>query len=183
MSGKHISDKSPEDDNLAKDIPISPELIEAVPEEKRKELIQQISEYSLHVEHIVSSPLPPPKMIKEYQEAVPGSGELIIDSFVQQQKHRRMLEDRGQKEFIKRDMLSLWFAFILALVMILGFIIVILSGRSVEGLLGMGGTVATVAGAFLYNQHSSRKERQEREALTKSASPPELPDSGSEAGK
>lgn len=119
MNGEHASDdKSPEDDGLAK-IPISPELLEAIPEEKREELIQQISEYSLHVEHVFSGPLPPPKMIKEYQQIVPGNGEIIFDSFVQQQKHRIEMEKQSQQNtaekenylltaFIQRERLGMW---------------------------------------------------------------------------
>lgn len=198
MNGEHASDdKSPEDDGLTK-IPISPELLETIPEEKREELIQQISEYSLHVEHVFSGPLPPPKMIKEYQQVVPGSGEIIFDSFVQQQKHRIEMEKQSQQmkkqsqqntaekekylltAFIQRERLGMWLGFVLALVMLTGSFAVILSGFSTVGLISIFGSVISIAGAFAYNRYSSHKEREERED-SESLSPPKLPDGNSKA--
>lgn len=52
-----------------------------------------------------------------------------------------------------------------------GCIVIILSGYSVAGLLGIGGTVSLIAGAFLYRDHNNRKERKEREALERPTSP------------
>lgn len=40
--------------------------------------------------------------------------------------------------------------FILALTLIVGSVHIIVSGYSNEGLLGIGGTVATIAGVFVY---------------------------------
>ena len=190
MSGEHTSDdKSPEDDGLAR-IPISPELLEAIPEEKREELIQQISEYSLQVEHF-SGPLPPPKIIKEYQQAVPGSGEIIFDSFAQQQKHRMEMEKQSQQNtaemeryllttFIQRERLGMWLGFVLALVMLTGSFAVILSGFSAVGLISVFGSVISIAGAFAYHRYSSHKEREARED-SESPLPPKLPDGSDKA--
>ena len=190
MSGEYPSDdKSPEDDGLAK-IPISPELLKAIPEEKREELIQQISEYSLLVEHF-SGPLPPPKIIKEYQQAVPGSGEIIFNSFAQQQKHRMEMEKQSQQNtaemeryllttFIQRERLGMWLGFVLALVMLTGSFAVILSGFSAAGLISVFGSVISIAGAFAYHRYSSHKEREARED-SESPLSPKLPDGSDRA--
>ena len=130
-------------------------------------------------------------MIKEYQQVVPGSGEIIFDSFVQQQKHRIEMEKQSQQNtaemekyllttFIQRERLGMWLGFALALVMLTGSFAVILSGFSTVGLISIFGSVISIAGAFAYNRYSSHKEREARED-SESPLPPKLPDGNSKA--
>lgn len=134
------SDNLPEDSESPQDISIPPEL--------SREQLQYIGQ-PVHIERLFSGPLPPANELAKYEKDV---RKVIVDMAIEQQQHRMTMEDRLQRLFFRRDM----FAFILALIMIIGFIIVILSGYSIEGLLGIGGTVALVIRAFLYND---RKER------------------------
>lgn len=155
----------PGNDRPAPDLPVPLELIQDVPEEKREELVRYISEIS-YIKHFSGS-LPPASELAQYDQEVQR---IIVNEAVQHRRHRATLEDRGQKLFFIRDILALLCAFTLALVLIGGCIAIILSGYSVAGLLGIGGTVSLMAGAFLYRDHNHRKERKEREALEKSAS-------------
>ncbi len=74
-----------------------------------------------------------------------------------------MLETRGQRNFFAWDLLRLLSALIVALSLILFFREVILSGYSIEGLLGIGGTISLAVGAFLYRDISNRKQRDNRD--------------------
>ena len=68
------------------------------------------------------------------------------------------MESRRQILLFVWDYLTLGAAFVLALALISGSIDIIRSGQSIEGLLGIGGAVAVIAGAFLRD----RKRRQDR---------------------
>jgi len=180
-------DKLPDDDQP---IPVPPELIDYIPEEKREEFILGSG---LQVE-AYSGPIPSPKTMGDYEQIMPGAADRILTVFEKQHRHRMEMEKQGQQNtadmeksllsaFIRRERLGMWLGFVLALVMLTGSFAVILAGFSTVGLVTVFGSVISVAGAFLYNQHSSRKERREREAVTKPTSPPELPESGDEAGE
>lgn len=158
-------------DKPAPSLPVPLELIQDIPEEKREELVRYISEIS-YIKHF-SGPLPPASELAQYNQDVQR---IIVNEAVQHRRHRATLEDRGQKLFFIRDILALLCAFTLALILIGGCIVIILSGYSVVGLLGIGGTVSLIAGAFLYRDHNNRKERKAREALEKPTLPPELDD-------
>src|SRR5688572_14191133 len=77
-----ITEQSEDDDEKEK-IELPPQLKEAFPQLKEALLVQIRREYSKF-----SGPLPPPELLKEYNEVVPGCAEIIIDQFVEQSKHR-----------------------------------------------------------------------------------------------
>jgi len=44
-----------------------------------------------------SGPLPPPEVLREFGDAVPGADELILEEFREQGAHRRSIESRESK--------------------------------------------------------------------------------------
>ncbi|MCY4538398.1 MAG: hypothetical protein OXE52_09250 [Chloroflexi bacterium] len=151
--------------NHTPDIPLPPDLLDAIPEEKRAELIQFVSEVAI-VSHF-SGPLPPPDVLNQYDSE---TRKTIVAESVKQRRHRADTESRGQILFFVRDILSLLIAFALAFRLIDGSIYSIQQGQSIEGLLGIGGAVAVIAGAFLRDR-KRRRDRIERDSL--SPEPPE----------
>ena len=154
------------------DLAIPPELIQDIPEEQRDLLIQYVKQ-SLHVEHF-SGPLPPPNLLSQYE---PDVQRLIVNEAVENRLHRTVLESRGQIMYFAREILGLLFGFVLALVLIVGSVQSVLAARSVEGLIGIGGAVSLVVGAFLYTDHKQRSDRKERQALREPSTTDKLPDS------
>ena len=142
------------------DLAIPPELIQDIPEEQRDLLIQYVKQ-SLHVEHF-SGPLPPPNLLSQYE---PDVQRLIVNEAVENRLHRTVLESRGQIMYFAREILGLLFGFVLALVLIVGSVQSVLAAHSVEGLIGIGGAVSLVVGAFLYTDHKKRSQRNERPVL------------------
>ncbi len=76
------------------------------------------------------------------------------------------MESRRQILLFVWDYLTLGAAFVLALVLITGSIDIIRSGQSLEGLLGIGGSVSLIAGAFLFRDRKRRRDRIERDAMS-----------------
>lgn len=75
---------------------------------------------------------------------------IIVIEWVENRKHRTATEARRQRFGFIVQVLGLVLGFTLALTVIVGSVHIIVSGYSNEGLLGIGGTVATIAGVFVY---------------------------------
>jgi uncharacterized membrane protein len=107
-----------------------------------------------------AGPIPPPSMLKEYNEAVPGLGERIISWVEKQSDHRRELErvrTRGAEERMKRGQML---AAVVAVVGLIGSgVAAVFSNPWAAGIIAIvsvGGPTAAVA-------------------LTRGGSPPVLP--------
>lgn len=94
-----------------------------------------------------SGPIPPPALLKQYNEALPDGAERIVQMAEQQSAHRRAMETRGQ-----------FFGFSLALIVLVGAIVLIALDKKVEGLIALVGSVATLAGLFVYRESQERKQ-------------------------
>ncbi len=172
VSSENVSeDQLPDDDNS---IPIPPELIEYIPEEKRGEFIQKINEFVLHVEQY-SGPIPPPGMLADYEQVMPGSGDRILTMSEQQQIHRIKIQEILVNAAVQHEKLGMWRGFILALTIIASGTLVILSGFSLVGFAMVTAPAIAIATVFL---SSSRDKPQTKpDKLEKPSSPPKLPDS------
>ena len=154
------------DENRAPDLTLPPDLLDDIPEEKRAELIQYFSEIAVFAHF--SGPLPPPNVLNQYDR---DTRQVIVSESVEYRRHRTKMESRRQILLFVWDYLTLGAAFALALVLITGSIDIIKSGQSIEGLLGIGGSVSLIAGAFLFRDRKRRRDRIERDSL--SPEPPE----------
>lgn len=150
---------SPIERNPSSDLDLPPDLLADLPDDKRSELIELVSQ--IEVYGSFSGPLPPPAVLNLYED---DARQAIVSGFVANGRHRRASESRGQILFFVRDILSLLIAFALAFRLIDGSIYSIQQGQSIEGLLGIGGTVAVIAGAFLFRDRKRRQDRLERQS-------------------
>ena len=156
----------PGDKKPALDLTLPPDLLDDIPEEKRAELIQFFSEVSVY-SHF-SGPLPPPEVLNRYDHE---TQQVVRSESVENRRHRAKMESRRQILLFLWDYLTLGAAFVLALILISGSIDIIRSGQSIEGLLGIGGSVSLIAGAFLFRDRKRRQVRIARDSL--SSEPPE----------
>ncbi len=107
-----------------------------------------------------SGPLPPPEILKRYDEIVPGTAKNIIESFVNEGRHRREREDRqvAMCEEWAREDVSLQkrgqvFGFILAFTGIAGGLAVTAFGANIGAQIAGAGvsgvSLAAIVVAFL----------------------------------
>ena len=92
------------------DLDLPPDLLANLPDEKRSELIQFVSQ--IEVYGSFSGPLPPPNVLNLYDDE---AREAIVSGVIANGEHRRTSESRSQIIFFVRDILSLLIAFALAL--------------------------------------------------------------------
>ena len=112
---------------LVEQTDLSPELLEAIdalPSKYRETVAKAI-----RVSHF-SGPLPPPKMLGEYEEVLPGSADRIIKLAEDNAQHRRFWEAEILNASSSDNKQKNWFRFLLPLVAIGGAIFLAYRGLS-----------------------------------------------------
>jgi uncharacterized membrane protein len=114
-------------------------------------LSQQVSSYS--------GPIPPPELLKMFDEIDPGRAARLMDWAEDQSRHRMGLESRVVHSDILRSWVGLIAAFVITMTtIIVGGILIYLNhdwagtGLATTGLAGLAGT-------FIYGTTSQRRER------------------------
>ncbi len=98
-----------------------------------------------------SGPIPPPSIIKGYEEVLPGAADRILSMAEEQAKHRQAMERKIVNTESRDSLLGILFAFSLGIGCIVAAIIVVImvpqnSGAiagSVFGVAGIGSIIAT----------------------------------------
>lgn len=109
-----------------------------------------------------SGPLPPPEILKKYDEILPGAAERIIKMAEKQAEHRQLLEQQVIKSDIKNSKLGILCGFLIGIGGISGGVIVAIFGKQplFGGILSFA-SLAILAGVFVHGNESRRKERME----------------------
>ena len=100
-----------------------------------------------------AGPLPPPKMLKQYDDVIPGSAGRIIEWVEKEQAHRHKLENKIVNTESRDSLLGIINAGVISLVLLIGGFVVILSlrttsGTIIGGLIDISG-IATIIGTYL----------------------------------
>lgn len=103
-------------------------------------------------------PLPPPAILKEYDNVIPGGAERILAMAEKQQAHRQDLEKSVIESGVARETEGARFGFILYLASIIAGTWLISSGKDVVGLIELLTTTAAFAGLFVYSREAKKKE-------------------------
>lgn len=103
-------------------------------------------------------PLPPPEMMLRYEEIAPGAARIILEMAQSQSNHRQGLEDQVVKGNLASERRGQWQAFVVSLAVIgLGGYMV-RCGQTLFGLWLAVGTVASLAGVFIYGKRRQGSE-------------------------
>ena len=115
-----------------------------------------------------SGPLPPPEVLQKYNEIEPGLVDRMMKMAESQSQHRQHLEASVILERTRNERRGQTCGFIIALVAILGSFGLIAMGKDVAGISGLVGTIAALAGVFVYSRISQKNENAEkREQVTR----------------
>lgn len=117
-----------------------------------------------------SGPLPPPEMMRGYEDVHAGSADRILSS-----------AERRQRDLARYELLGLILAFFVALALIAlsAYALALGSVAASIGVIVAG--IASTAGTFIFgNRARHRQLRERREALQKPPPHPELPQSESD---
>lgn len=107
---------------------------------------------------IHSGPIPSASELAKYENILPGAADRIITMAENQSKHRQEMEKKMLLANIKAEQCGQIFGFIIfGMAIIAGFILLIL-GKSVEGLASLTIAVGSIVGLFVYSRQEARKE-------------------------
>lgn len=109
-----------------------------------------------------SGPLPPPEVLRGFEDIVPGAAERIIKMAEEQSFHRRVLEKKVIDSDISRSKWGQILGFVIAVIGLGVSAVVAVFGSAVAGgVIGVG-TLASLVGVFMYGSSVRSKEREEK---------------------
>lgn len=111
---------------------------------------------------IRSGPLPSADELDGYEKVLPGAADRIIKMAENQARHRQNLENKAVDAGIGDSKRGQYFAFILALIAVVGGIVLIFFDKALTGFGLVVGSVASLVGVFIYGRKSEIKERTEK---------------------
>jgi uncharacterized membrane protein len=110
-----------------------------------------------------SGPLPPPEILAQYDDIVPGSAKLIFAMVEKQSAHRILLEDRTNKAQTEQSGRGQWMAFVVAMAFLGGSLWISHDGYPAVGAVLGGATVVSLATAFILGKRGQQRDlEQER---------------------
>lgn len=105
-----------------------------------------------------SGPMPHPSIVAGYEDTYPGAAAIIFKSFQDQTAHRIEIEKKVIETGAKKEMLGIWFGFIIAIVAILGGIYAALQDKVFLGGAVTFAGLGLLVGAFIYNKRPESKD-------------------------
>jgi|SRR5579884_2775204 len=108
-----------------------------------------------------AGPLPPPQILRSYEQICRGAADRILKMAEEQSKHRQTLEKSVVAASISSERFGMFSAFFITLVLIIGGIVLIVLGKSVPS--GVVGFFAIFAPAIFqgYNFYKSKSEEEQ----------------------
>ena len=111
------------------------------------------------VQSSFEGPLPPPEILRRFDEVVPGAAERIIRMAEEQFAHRTTLEKKVIDSDISRSKWGQILGFMIAVVGLGVSALVTIYGNQWAGAVIGGGTLASLVGVFMYGARTRNKER------------------------
>jgi len=111
-----------------------------------------------------SGPLPPPGLLKQYNDVIPNGAERIMAMAERQSAHREALEDKVVTGNLASQARGSHYAFLICLVSIVGGFVLIGMGKSIVGVSAVIGSLATLTSVFLLAKREQRRDRMEKSA-------------------
>jgi uncharacterized membrane protein len=118
-----------------------------------------------------AGPLPPPEVLKGYEEVLPGSADRILKMAEGQSSHRQALETVAVNGGHRRSWWGLWLGFASTLVVMGLGAGMVFAGHDAAGASVMGIDVVGLASVFVYAQQSQRRERQTKATISQIRAP------------
>lgn len=153
---------------------VIPDIIEELPAEQRELLLEFFAmQYR--------GPIPPPAMLKQFDQVVEGAAKQILDDAHAQSRHRREMEKIQVEAAISQGRLGQIFAFVIALLVIGGGIYLVATGQSAAGLAVLLPGLVGLLGLFVYSEVRGRDSSAELPQLPTGAEQENDPDSRGES--
>lgn len=110
-----------------------------------------------------SGPIPPPIVLKEYNDICPGAADRILKMAEDQSTHRQRLEKEVITSDIKNEKRGQLFGFLIGVTGITASVFLGVFASSWAAVLLGGGTLVSLTSVFVYGKRQSTKALQEKE--------------------
>ena len=132
-----------------------------------KEQVRQVVAEVIRSEF--SGPIPPPSIIKGYEDVLPGSADRILTMAENQSKHRQDMERRIVIAESRDSLLGVLFAFLLGIGCIVAAIVIVVmvpanSGAISGAIMGLTGIASITASFIKGTRNSYRQSNKENES-------------------
>ncbi|QHN05152.1 DUF2335 domain-containing protein [Granulicella sp. WH15] len=125
--------------------------------------VDNVNAVSRSVEFVsYSGPLPPPEVLRQFEEIIPGSAERIFSQFEAQSTHRRRMEATAISSGAFSQKLGTISGALIGLLGVGGGVWLSHDGKSLAGLSTLFSTLAVLVGTYLYKRHQQDNERAEK---------------------
>ena len=156
---------------LLANTPISPELIQDIPQEKQAEFLRAVVALRLQVEQVeqYSGPIPHPSIVERYERTLPGSADRILSMAEEQQIANIEYERQDQQIRVRVDMTAiqgLIWNVRLGMILVVGLALAIVLigmrimelGHSAEGFAVIVGAACGIGIAYMKSLSHSRDD-------------------------
>lgn len=113
-----------------------------------------------------SGPMPPPELVREYEQILPGAAQYFFAALERQSLHRQQLEQNVISANISNERTGMWLAFALAVIAMVSGTLLIHENRDPQGLSLIVGTMVSLCAVFVYSRTRARREVREKSPET-----------------
>lgn len=134
-----------------------------IPKDKKAKIIRAALGISIRKASSFSGPIPPPELLKGYNEVVKDGAERIVTMAEKQSNHRMKLEDHAIREELKQSRLGQVFGFVLGIVgLLLAAILAILDHETIAGIFGTT-TILGLVTVFVLGKKAQKKDLEDKD--------------------
>lgn len=108
-----------------------------------------------------SGPIPPPQLLKGYEDIMPGSAREIFDMAKDQAAHERSFENKALGAQMRDNLLGQVFGFLIGTIAILAGTYAAVNGAQLSGGLIGGGGVAALTAVFVLGRRPKNSDKSE----------------------
>ncbi|MDR0873347.1 MAG: DUF2335 domain-containing protein [Prevotellaceae bacterium] len=131
--------------------------------EKKEQIVRTIGNISIQQASMFSGPVPPPEILKGYNEIIPNSAERMLVMAEKQLGHLIEIENHAIKEELKQSRLGQLFGFILGLVGFgLATFLAFFGHETIAGIFGTTTIVGLVTVFVLGRKVQKEKTKEEK---------------------
>jgi uncharacterized membrane protein len=105
-----------------------------------------------------TGPLPPPEILRKYDELLPGSAERIIAMAERQGAHRQRLESEVVTSNCRNERLGMIFGFVICVTAISAGIYAVKMGKEGFGIAAIISALAAPMAVFIYGKSRQKKD-------------------------
>lgn len=109
-----------------------------------------------------SGPIPPPALLGQYEEILPGMADRILQMAERQESHRHGIEKQAVTAEINRGYLGMASGFLVAICGLSIGGILLYGNKVVEGSVFAGVTLVSLVAVFVYGANKRSREREQK---------------------